>query len=92
MAPGIAPIADVMPGFEVTGYFGLIGPKGMPGEVVARLNRECVAIMQLPEIDARMRQLGLEPLTGTADEFASLMAKDYRQWVKLLKETGLKVE
>jgi tripartite-type tricarboxylate transporter receptor subunit TctC len=92
MAPNIPTIADAIPGFEVPGYFGLAAPKGLPREVVARLNREAVEIMKMSDIDARMRQLGLEPITTTPEEFASMLTKDYQQWVSLLKQTGIKIE
>jgi tripartite-type tricarboxylate transporter receptor subunit TctC len=90
--PDIPAITETVPGVEFGGYFGVIGPKGMPGAVVARLNKELSDIMKLPDVSAKMSGLGLEPATGSAEQFVEVIQKDHDQWAKLLKDTGLKIE
>lgn len=90
--PNLATVVETVPGVEAGGYFGLVGPKGMPGAVVARLNREVVEIMKLPDVVERMTGLGMDPVTGTPEQFATVIRNDYEQWRRLLGDTGLKIE
>ena len=64
--PDVPTVAEQgQPGFEVTGWFGLMAPARTPATVIARLNREVNAILQLPDVKARLDSLGVEP-AGTA--------------------------
>jgi tripartite-type tricarboxylate transporter receptor subunit TctC len=79
-----------VPGFEVAGWYGLIGPAGMPQAMVARINREINAILTFPETRDQLSRQGAEPRTGTPEEFAAAMANDMKKWQKVVAAAGIK--
>jgi len=73
-------------------WHGIFAPKGTPDDIVAKLNTEIVKIVKMPDIQSRMRDLGLTP-TGTSAEALSTVANsDYAFWGKIVKEFDIKVE
>ena len=90
--PETPPIGDVVAGFAVTGWLGIGVPKGTPGEIVERLNREVNAALNDPAVKARMADLGSEPLSGSVADFAKLVAEETEKWAKVVKFAGLKAE
>lgn len=79
-----------VPGYEVAGWYGVIGPAGIPPAVVSRLNREINAILQVPEMREQLSKQGADPRTGTPEEFAATMAKDLKKWQKVVAAAGIK--
>lgn len=73
-------------------WHGIFTPAGTSDEIVNRLNTELLAIVKMPEIQARLRSLGLTPTGTPASELAAGMAADYAYWGKLINELGIKVE
>src|SRR5207253_8066204 len=63
-----------VPGYEVSGWYGVIGPAGMPQALVARINREINAILTVPEMHEQLSMQGADPRTGTPEEFAASLA------------------
>ena len=91
--PEIATIAEAgLPGYEVSGWYGVVGPAGMPPAVVARLNKEINAIIQVPETKKQMANEGAEPRSGTPEEFAATMAADLQKWAKVVAAAGIKIK
>lgn len=81
-----------VPGYEVSGWYGVIGPAGMPQSVVARLNKEINAYLQAPETRKQLSNEGAEPRTGTPEEFGAAMANDLQKWAKVVAAAGIKVQ
>jgi tripartite-type tricarboxylate transporter receptor subunit TctC len=79
-----------VPGYEVAGWYGLIGPAGMPQAVVARLNREINSILSVPEMREQLSKQGADTRTGTPEEFAAAMANDLKKWQKVVAAAGIK--
>jgi tripartite-type tricarboxylate transporter receptor subunit TctC len=71
---------------------GLFAPAATPPEIVARLNAELVRIVALPEIQARLRSLGLTPTGTSSAALASRLAADHAYWGQLVREAGIKAE
>src|SRR5256884_3117621 len=69
--PDVPAIAEVLPGFEVTGWLGAFVPAGTPHDIVARLNREMVSAIKAPEFLKRLDELMLDPGGDTPEEFAA---------------------
>jgi len=93
MAPNIPTIAEQgLRGFEVPGYYGIIAPQGTPAPVVNRLNQEFNQIIKLPDVHARMFELGLEPIGSTPAEFDRLVRQQRDFWAKLIKDARIRVE
>ena len=77
-------------GYEVAGWYGVIGPAGIPPAVVSRLNREINAILKVPEMSGQLSKQGADPRTGTPEEFAAAMANDLKKWQKVVAAAGIK--
>jgi tripartite-type tricarboxylate transporter receptor subunit TctC len=79
-----------VPGYEVSGWYGVIGPAGMPQAVVARLNREINAILTVPEMREQLSMQGADPRTLTPEQFGATMASDLKKWAKVVAAAGIK--
>ncbi len=84
LAPDLPPIADTLPGFESNTWFGLYGPKGMPADLVTRINAAANQSLTDPEVRAKLAQLGISPATSTPAQFASMVAEDAAKWKKII--------
>ena len=78
-------------GFEVSGWYGVIAPRGVVKPLVERLNREINAVLQMPELSSFLAGQGADPLTGTPEAFAAAMANDRVKWAKVVKSAGIKM-
>ena len=91
--PNVPTIQEAgVPGYEVAGWYGIIGPAGMPQSVVARLNREINAILSVPETRAQLSMQGAEPRTATPEAYAAAMANDLKKWAKVVAAAGIKAQ
>ena len=91
--PDIPTIAEsAVPGYEVSGWYGVVGPSGMPPAVIARLNKEINANLLILETRKQMANEGAEPRTATPEEFGATMARDLQKWARVVKAAGLKVQ
>ncbi|MBO9650829.1 MAG: tripartite tricarboxylate transporter substrate binding protein [Variovorax sp.] len=86
LAPDLPPIADTLPGFESNTWFGLYGPKGLPADLVARINAAANQALSDPETRDKLARLGISPATGTPAQFASMVAEDTAKWKKIIVE------
>ncbi|MFN7570094.1 MAG: Bug family tripartite tricarboxylate transporter substrate binding protein [Betaproteobacteria bacterium] len=86
LLPEVPPLAETVPGFESVTWFGVFGPRGLPPEVVQKINAEINALLKQPEFAERLRQLGAEPAGGTPADFARVVADDSAKWAKLIRE------
>jgi len=89
--PDLPIVADFLPGYEATSWYGLAGPKGTPNEIVQRLNTEVQGILADPKVKARFSELGAIMLPGTPAEFGKLVADETEKWAKVVKFAGAKV-
>lgn len=79
-----------VPGFTSGGWFGAIGPAGMPKDIVALLNREMNAAMKMPDIREKASILGLDLHTESPEFFTKTLRDDFEKWGKLAREVGFK--
>ena len=79
-------------GYEVSGWYGVIGPAGMPPAVVTRLNSEINAYLKTPATHKQLSGEGAEPRTGTPEEFGAAMARDLQKWAKVVAAAGIKIK
>jgi len=86
LAPDLPPVADTLPGFESSTWFGLYGPKGLPAEVVSRVNAAANQALSDPEVRAKLTTLGIEPVTSTPAQFAKMVADDQAKWKRIIAE------
>jgi tripartite-type tricarboxylate transporter receptor subunit TctC len=90
--PGVATLAEAVPGFEASAVTGIGVPKGTPAAIVETLNRAVQAAFTDAAMKARLADTGGAPLPGTAAEFATLMAAETEKWGKVVKAAGIKAE
>ena len=90
--PDIPAMAEALPGFEVVGWYGVIGPAGMPAPLVKRLRDELVRALALPDVRQRIAADGAEAVGSAPGEFRDFMAADLAKWAKLVKESGAKLD
>jgi len=88
-APELPTVAEAgVPGFEVTGWYGVLAPAATPKEIVVKLNSELAKILQLPDIKERLKELGVEAGGGTPEQFGDFIKKEIAKWAKVVKESG----
>lgn len=92
-APDIPTVAEAgWPAYEVINWHGLAGPKGLPKEVVARLNREANAALKSPDVEKILAADGLTAAGGTPERFDAILKSEIGRWAKVVKQSGVKVE
>jgi tripartite-type tricarboxylate transporter receptor subunit TctC len=89
LLPGVPALAETIPGFAVTGWYGLIGPRDLPPSVVGVLNKAVHRALADPALKAKFVQLGSEPSPNSAQEFSAFMASEIPRWASLVKRAKL---
>jgi tripartite-type tricarboxylate transporter receptor subunit TctC len=92
LLPGIPPLASVVPGYEVTGWYALGAPKATPADTIAVLNKAVNASLAEPAVANRIRELGAEPMIMSPSELDAFVAADTARWAKAVKFSGAKVD
>jgi tripartite-type tricarboxylate transporter receptor subunit TctC len=74
-----------VPGYEAIGWFGVVGPAGLPAPIVQRLNQEIAAALKVPEIHETATKAGTEPFTASPQEFSSMIREETKKWADVIK-------
>jgi len=90
--PDVPTIAETIPGFEASAWFGMGVPKGVPPAIIAKLNKAMNDGLNDPKMRTRLAELGGDPLIGTPKEFWQIHAMETEKWAKAVKISGAKVE
>ncbi|HET7363596.1 MAG TPA: tripartite tricarboxylate transporter substrate binding protein [Burkholderiales bacterium] len=90
--PDVPAVAEALPGYEVVGWYGVIGPAGMPAPLVERLHEELVRVLAQPDVRERILNDGSEPIGNTPREFRDFMAADLAKWARVVKQSGAKFD
>jgi len=92
-APDTPTVAESgMPGFETGSFQGVVGPAGVPHEIVAKLNSQLTRILQTDEMKERFARQGTEVRTGTPESLGDWLRGEQARWSKVVKESGEKFE
>jgi tripartite-type tricarboxylate transporter receptor subunit TctC len=86
--PGVPTVAETVPGYEASAWFGLGAPKGTPAEILDKLNATVNAGLADPKLKARLTDLGGTMLAGPAADFGKLIAEETEKWAKVVKFSG----
>jgi tripartite-type tricarboxylate transporter receptor subunit TctC len=90
--PDVPTVADTVPGYEASAWFGAAVPKGTPPAVIARLNREFNAALADPAMKAKLADLGGVPIPGTPEQFWALHRMETEKWAKIVQFSGAKAD
>ena len=92
MLPDVPSIGEVVKGYDASGWFGLVAPKGTPDDVIAKLNAAITAGIADPTIRERLIKVGSEPRPMTSDEFGKFIASEIEKWRKVVQFADIKVQ
>ena len=90
--PDVPTVAETVPGYEASAWFGMGAPKGTPADVVAKLNREINDALAEPKMKARLAELGGDPIAGSPADFWKIHTYETEKWAKVVKSSGAKVD
>jgi tripartite-type tricarboxylate transporter receptor subunit TctC len=91
--PNLPTVSEAgVPGYEASTWFAVMAPAGTPQPMIAKLNREINAALKQPDIDARLTELGAEPLGGTPDDAAKLLKGEIAKWADVIKAAHIQIE
>jgi tripartite-type tricarboxylate transporter receptor subunit TctC len=89
LLPDVPTVAETVPGYEMTVWYGAFGPPAMPKEIVARINAEISRALFLPEVKKRMADIAVEVAASTPEELGGMMRRDAEKWGALIKSIGI---
>jgi tripartite-type tricarboxylate transporter receptor subunit TctC len=90
--PELPTIAEVVPGYEASLWYGFAAPARLPSEILNRLHAALVATLQLPDVRERLASQGLDVQHNTPEEFSKLLAADVARWAKVVERLGIQVD
>jgi tripartite-type tricarboxylate transporter receptor subunit TctC len=90
--PGVPTVAETVPGYEATAWFGIGMPKGTPRDVIDKVNAEINRMLADPKMRERLAELGGKPIGGTPEDFGRVIAAETAKWGKVVTSSGAKVE
>jgi len=93
LLPEVPTVSEAgLPGFEVTSWYGVFGPAGLPADIVVKLNSEIGSAVTAPDVKERLAALGAEPSVKAPDQFARYVRQEITKWAKVVKDSGAKAE
>ncbi|MBU3554694.1 tripartite tricarboxylate transporter substrate binding protein [Polynucleobacter sp. UB-Piko-W3] len=90
--PNVPTIAETVPGYEATAWFGLSMPKGSPREAVEKVNTAMNQLLADPKMQRRLADLGGVPIPGTPEDFGRTISNETQKWEKVVKASGATVD
>ena len=90
--PDIPTLAEFVPGYEASNWYGLGAPKATPAEIVEKLNKEINAGLADPKIKVLLADRGSSPLSMMPSEFGKLIADETEKWAKVIRAANIKVD
>ncbi len=91
-APDVPTVAESVPGFEATTWFAMFAPANVPRPVIDKLNAEVLRVFKLPEVQERLKTLGLDPVLSSPAELTRYQASEITKWTQVVKASGAKAQ
>ncbi len=92
LIPDVPTVADFVPGYESSAWYGVGAPKGTPAEIIDKLNKEINATLADPKAKARIAEMGATLITGSPADFGKLVADETEKWGKVVKFSGARAD
>ena len=89
--PELPTVGETVPGYESVSWSAIVGPKGLPRDVVARWNKEANRILQQPDVKEKMTATGLDVIGGSPDDLRKIIAADIAKWKKVVKTANIQI-
>ena len=89
--PDLPTVGETVPGYESVSWSAIVGPKGLPKDVVARWNKEANRILQQPDVKEKMTATGLDVIGGSPDDLRKTIAADIAKWKKVVKTANIQI-
>jgi tripartite-type tricarboxylate transporter receptor subunit TctC len=90
--PDVPAVAETLPGFSNTTWYGLLAPAGTPKAIVTRINAEMRKAVKSPEFIKHLELIGLEPASSSPEEFHDMIRTELKRWTKVIKDAGITAE
>ena len=90
--PDVPAIAETLPGFDITAWYGFMAPAGTPRDIVKKIHDDAVAVIRRPDFLERLDRDGIEPVANAPEEFAAQVKADLAHWAKIVKAAGAKLD
>lgn len=81
-----------LPGYEASGFFGLVGPAGLPTAIINKINASVVKVIREPAMSKYLSDQGADPMTSTPAEYSTLIRDEVEKWGKVVKATGAQID
>lgn len=88
--PDVPAVAETLPGYEASGWYGIVSSSGTPAELARRWYAEIVATLELPEVRQRLAATGMEVVPKGPEDFGALIRSDYDKWGQVIRKYGIK--
>jgi tripartite-type tricarboxylate transporter receptor subunit TctC len=92
LLPDVPSMSETVPGYDTEVWWGLLGPAGMPADLVAKLSQDFVAALNTNAVKARLSKLGASPIGSSPKAFDAKIRADYEKWAPIVKAAGMKAE
>ncbi len=92
VAPDIPALGEFLPGFNVVSVNGMVVPGHTPRAIVNRINTNFVKILALPDVRARLAELGITPIGNRPEEYDAIIRSEIVRWSKVIKEAGIMID
>src|SRR5687767_2460548 len=92
LLPELPAIAETLPGYAASGWYGLLASAGTPAAVIERLNAEAVKALRASDVAGKLSSQGAEPAPGSPAEFSAFIRREIEKWAKVVKAAGMKAE
>jgi tripartite-type tricarboxylate transporter receptor subunit TctC len=90
--PELPTVAEIIPGYDVTQWYGLLVPAGTPKEIVDRLSREIARAIANPKVNQLYVNLGTQPVANTPEQFAAFIKSETAKWAKVIRTANIKAD
>jgi len=90
--PDVPTIAETLPGYDLTNWFGLVTQSGVSREIVMRLHGEVVKVLRQNEVRDRLVALGAEPIGDTPEQFGAFMKAESQKWARVIREAKIRAD
>jgi tripartite-type tricarboxylate transporter receptor subunit TctC len=90
--PDVPSIAETVPGYDNEVWWGLLGPAGMPPDLIAKLSHDFVAALNTETVKERLGKLGASPIGSSPQQFDAKIRAEYRKWGPIIEDAGMKAE